>query len=108
MAQERSVSLSNIADGAIDEQFHIEFQKVLRNIADPNTSEEKVRTITITLNFKPSQERDFATLDTSVTSKLAPARSIPSTILIDAVGSSVSATELVRKQESLNFEQVEA
>ena len=45
------IDLSGLADGAVSERFQLELQRVLENIADPNTDPKKARTLTLTLTL---------------------------------------------------------
>lgn len=63
------------------------------NIINPNTDPKKVRKVTLTLSFKPDEERELAAVDFSVVPTLAPRKSIGSFIMIDrdAKGNAVAA-----------------
>jgi len=50
------VNLSNILNGALEEKFKLEVQKVMNNIADPNVKRGGVRTIDIKLKIKPEYD----------------------------------------------------
>jgi len=50
------VTLSNILNGALEEKFKIEVQKVMENITDPNVKKGAVRTIDIKLQIKPEYD----------------------------------------------------
>lgn len=105
--QERMIQLNTFADGAIAEQFEIEFQKVLMNLADPNTDPFAERTVTITFKIKGDDaERETAKIKASVTSKIAPQKEISSHVVVDVRGNIVSASELVRKQSEMEFSKV--
>lgn len=67
----KAVTLDTIAGGALIELFQAELTRCLDNISDINTDPVQKRTITITLELKPSVKRD--TVDTKVKcgSKLA-------------------------------------
>ena len=64
------VTLVTIGDGAALELFQAELEKVLRNIADPNTEADKVRKITLEVKFTPSKARDTGDVEIRCTSKL--------------------------------------
>lgn len=66
-------SLDDLAGGALLELFHAEWEKVLENIADPNTSAEAQRSLSIKLTIKPGEDRDTGRIAINVGSKLAPA-----------------------------------
>lgn len=67
----KKVSLEEIAGGALQEQFAKAFEKVVENLADPNTSFKEARKITITLKFTQNEQRDDVVCDVSVAEKLA-------------------------------------
>jgi hypothetical protein len=66
----QGVTLDSIGGGALAELFAAELQKVLANIADPNTDEKAKRAIQISVVFKP-RERDVADIELKCASKLA-------------------------------------
>lgn len=67
----QGVTLGTIGSGALAELFEAELDKVLGNIADPNTDETTKRSITITVTLKPNRDRDVAEVGLACTSKLA-------------------------------------
>lgn len=77
------IRLESLADGSISERFNQELQKVLANIADPNTTAKTVRKISITLSIKPNDNREMAEVSIQATSTLAPAKEIMTTIIMD-------------------------
>ncbi len=98
---EELINLQTLGDGAIAELFAIEFQKVLQNIGDPNTSARFKREVTIKLTVLPNEDREIATMDVAVTSRLAPAKVVNTTLAIAIRGSVVRATELRSRQISI-------
>lgn len=83
MATEKIIDLNGFAEGAAAEKFNNEMQKVLDNIADLNTDPEKVRTVTLTIKVKPSENRQTANVSVIAKSALAPAKEVSSTIIMD-------------------------
>lgn len=83
MTKEKIIDLNEFADGAAAEKFNNEMQKILDNIADLNTDPEKIRTVTLTVKIKPSENRQTANVSVSAKSALAPAKEVSSTILMD-------------------------
>lgn len=77
------VDLNEFADGAVMERFNIELQKVLENIADPNTDPKKARKLNITVTLKADGKRDIATVGIQAKTTLAPAKDIETKIVID-------------------------
>lgn len=65
------ITLNEITGGALQEQFAKAFNKVLENLADPNTSYKDTRKITIALTFKQNERRDDVVCDVLVSEKLA-------------------------------------
>lgn len=80
---ENIIDLNEFADGAARESVNREMQKVLENIADPNTDPEKKRTLTMTITMTADDARDIVMSDVVVKSKLAPAKSVGAKLLID-------------------------
>lgn len=67
-----SVSLADLGRGAAVEKFAVELERVLENIADPNTDAEAKRKITLTVTFLPNEDRDTVATVIDCGSKLAP------------------------------------
>ncbi len=77
------INFNDFADGAVAERLNIEVQKVLQNIADPNTDPKKERKVTLVIKFKADEGRDVTAVQVAADSKLVPAKSIESKILMD-------------------------
>ncbi len=80
------INLSTLADGAVQERFEIEFQKVLDNIMDPNTSTKKKRKLQLTLTFDTDEDREIALVNIDAKTTLAPANGIATKFLMDRDG----------------------
>ena len=65
------VSLEQIMGGGLQEQFNKSFDRVIENLADPNTSFKESRKITIELKFTQNEARDDVSCAVSVKEKLA-------------------------------------
>lgn len=65
------VSLEQVMGGALQEQFSKAFDRVIENLADPNTSFKEARKITIELKFTQNEGRDDVSCAVSVKEKLA-------------------------------------
>ena len=65
------VSLEQIMGGGLQEQFTKAFDRVVDNLADPNTSFKEARKITIELKFTQNEARDDVSCAVSVKEKLA-------------------------------------
>lgn len=68
------VDLNEFAEGALAARFNEELQKVLENIADPNTEPHKNRTITVQVKIHGDERRDVVNTGVTVKSKLLPAK----------------------------------
>ena len=64
------VSLEEILGGGLQEQFSKSFNKVIANLADPNTAFKPCRKITIELKFTQNEARDDVSCAVSVKEKL--------------------------------------
>ena len=60
MPDYREITLNNLNNGAVPELFDEAWEKLLDNIADPNTDNDKVRELTIKIKVKPSEKRTGA------------------------------------------------
>lgn len=75
-------SLSEMANGAVNERFNYELQKVVENICDPNTDPKKKRKITLTMVIEPDAKREQAHISIETKTTLAPAQSDLTTLII--------------------------
>lgn len=80
------VDLERFASGALSEKFNMAYKEVLENIADPNTPHKTKRKLTLELTFSTDEERELSTVDVVTKTKLAPAKSIATKIIIDRDG----------------------
>lgn len=80
------VDLSNFAEGALQEKFDKEFQKILGNIQDPNTEWKKPRKLVMELTFKTDEDRELSMVNILVKSTLALSKDTTSRILIGMDG----------------------
>jgi hypothetical protein len=65
-------SLETISDGKAIQAVDYELAKVIENCKDPNTDPTGVRTVTLNIKIKPSQDRQRAEIAFQAISKLAP------------------------------------
>ncbi|MCU9614112.1 replication terminator protein [Caldibacillus lycopersici] len=77
------IDLNTFAEGALAERANVELQKILENIADPNTDPKKKRTLTITINLAADDKRDVVLTSVVAKSKLAPAKDIQAKLIMD-------------------------
>lgn len=78
------VTLQTLNRGAVIDLFNVEFEKLLANINDENTSPTTSRSITIKIEVKPGKTRRDAESRISVTSRLAPIKPAESTLYLDS------------------------
>ena len=64
--------MEEFANGAFTQQINRELEKVTQNIQDPNTDATAKRRITVVIEFKPNEERNFVTTGVQAKSTLAP------------------------------------
>lgn len=67
----RKYDLNKMAGGALFQRFNESMEKVAENIADPNTKATATRKVTITLTFKPTEQRDIVSGTVDVKTTLA-------------------------------------
>ncbi|EGD47078.1 hypothetical protein Cpap_1470 [Ruminiclostridium papyrosolvens DSM 2782] len=93
------LNILNLAKGALVEQADIEIQKVLENIADPNTDDKKARKLTITMTFKPL-DRESAAIEVVTKSTVAPYKPVTTQVFIgrDDDSGVVTAKEYIKGQ----------
>ncbi len=99
-----NLNLSTLADGAVQERFQIELERVLANLMDPNTDHKKKRKLQLTLTFQTDERRNLSSVDVDTKTTLAPAVGITTTILMDRDndGNAVGAEYI---QQRLNFDE---
>ena len=99
---EEKISLSNIGNGAANEQFERELDRVVKDILDPNTEAKATREINVKLIFKPDEDRDIGLTGMKVTSKLAGSKECLTKVAFgrDRTGR-VEAREIFSGQQTL-------
>lgn len=97
---EQTVKLSfgTLANGAVEERFQQELEKVLKNIMDPNTDFKAARNLTVKLSFKTNEERQIASVDFSIVPKVAPVKNIQTAIIIGEDMTGQVVTKEILKQ----------
>lgn len=95
------VNLETVGGGAIPELFAHELQRVLANIADPNTRETAPRTITITVRFTPNDDREQVAVEVEAKSKLAGPGAVGGTVYMTRRDGRITA--LAAKPDSLGL-----
>lgn len=102
MDPEQKVSLSSLARGAAIERFDDELRLVLDNILDPNTA-LGVRSVTLKVEFKPSEDRRAAGVRVFCTSKIQSATPVPTTVYLGKVQGQSVALEHHPEQMDIEF-----
>lgn len=73
---DKTLDITKVANGALQEQIAIEWRKLLTNMQDPNTGYKPKRTLIIKLTCEQNEKRTQMIVDGEVTSKLAPINSV--------------------------------
>lgn len=68
----KHIDLESFANGAFTQQINRELENVTKNIQDPNTDATAKRRITVVIEFKPNEARNFITTGVQAKSTLAP------------------------------------
>ena len=89
------VNLETFAGGALQEKFDAAMEQVLANMLDPNTPWKNKRSITVNVTFEQNEDRDDTTVDVSVISKLAAAKSIGTRM---AIGKDIKTGKLYAEE----------
>lgn len=77
-----NLNISELSGGAVLEKINQELEKVILNIADPNTDAKKKRKLKLELTFAPDASRQASQLSCLVTSTLAPFEPIETALSI--------------------------
>ena len=93
---ENSISVVDMAQGALKEQIDAELSRVLKNMADPNTEHGKPREINVKLKFTTNADRNLVSVTASATSKLQPNKQIQSQLFVGMDGSNIEAVEITK------------
>ena len=73
-------SILDINNGMVLKLADYEMQKILQNIADPNTDPKKKRKITIELGFTPNEDRSEIKVEIKTKSTLTPNKPAQTTL----------------------------
>lgn len=95
------VTLTTLASGTAEELFQHELEKVLRNIADPNTPTKTARKITLTVAIVPDDSRDAAAVQISCKSVIASPKAQATAVYLGKQGARFVAMEFNPKQTGL-------
>lgn len=108
MENEDNMNINKLAGGAIQESINFALEEIFKNIKDPNTEAEKARKLTITMELKPDESRQFIKTKTTAKTTLAPTNSITTQLLLDKNGEKIVATELLKNNPNqISFDELE-
>lgn len=100
MRDKDKMTLATLARGAVNEAFEYEFEKAIENILDPNTEPSKPRSVIVELVLKSDQWRERISVECKTKSKLVPAGSVGTALLVGKTkDGSIVAQELVAQNE---------
>lgn len=68
----RTISLEELAEGAVGERWAHEFERLLDNALDPNRDAKAKRSIILKIDVAPNEKRNGGTMSVTVKPKLAP------------------------------------
>lgn len=102
MQEREPITLSTLGGGAVEELFQEELERVLRNIADPNTEPEALREITLKVKVRPNKDRSVGDLQVVPSSKLAPNKTFSSVVYMGRHQGQLIAQE--HNPQQLSFE----
>lgn len=101
-SKERELCLETLREGAAVERFNDELKTVLANCVDWNTNHKTKRSITLTVDFMPKEDRKEMEISIKCVSKLAPPKPVDSYAYISALEDGpVTATEYNPRQPEL-------
>ena len=95
------VTLDSIGGGVLNELFGAELDRILANIADPNTDAKALREVTIKVAFKPTADRDVADVQLKCSSKLAGISTVDTRLFMGRKGGKLIAVESDPRQSNL-------
>ena len=72
MAEMERVTIDTISKGAAIERANLEFDRILQNILDPNTSAKVMREVTLKIKIRPTEDRSMGSVEIQAIAKLAP------------------------------------
>ena len=97
----QDVTLVNIAQGAAQHLWDREKKRVLENIADPYAAADAVREINLKVKIKPNKERDFATVEVLVSSKLSATQGSSAPVHMGLEEDENGVPRMVMRQEDI-------
>ncbi|MEL7059469.1 MAG: hypothetical protein AAGN46_05530 [Acidobacteriota bacterium] len=105
LLDETELSLANLGAGALEAHFQEELGRVLENIEAPGASPKTVRSITVRVDLRPTEDRSAVGVTARVTSRLAPVS--PAFVaqgFVSRSGSELSLVTVNPRQQKLPIE----
>jgi len=103
------VELTTLSGGAAYDMFNEELKSIMENIQDVNTPSKTVRSITMTLKIRPSEDRLTAETELSVSKKIATIKPVVKSMFFSKdEENNLCAFEDNPKQQTLEFSVKEA
>ena len=84
MSNTKEVNILELGQGAIQEQINGEVNRIMANVLDPNTDAKTARKLTITLTFKPDENREVVSCSAQAKSNLAPVKAITTSLIVES------------------------
>jgi len=100
MHEQEDVSLANLKNGEVVGLADFKLKELYADIQDPNKSGE-ARELTIKIKIKPNANRDFGTITTIMTTKLAKDLPVETQVFLAVTKDGPVATEYNPAQQSL-------
>lgn len=97
MQNENTLNIANIARGAFVEIADVEIANALNNIMDKNTNFKKARKVTLTLEFRATDEsRETVMVDLHAKSSIAPYNPVSTQLYVGKENGVLKAQEFNR------------
>lgn len=100
MQEQEDVSLANLKNGEVVGLADFKLKELYADIQDPNKSGE-ARELTIKIKIKPNTNRDFGTITTIMTTKLAKDLPVETQVFLAVTKDGPVATEYNPAQQTL-------
>ncbi|UJS28471.1 replication terminator protein [Macrococcoides canis] len=88
------LNLNTILDGAVQEQFDLAMEEVLKNIHDPNTEPGIARKVNVTFKISSNPARETLNVEVDTKTSLVGKQPVMATLLTGEDASGVHAREL--------------
>lgn len=98
-----TITLGELAGGAVEEQFQVALGEVLANIHDPNTDAQGKRSITLKIEFKPTSDRGYIEYSVTANPALQPPIPVKSGLYSGKRGGRITVAEHVIAQGEIDF-----